>query len=148
MDFTTDPRKNLTAIASAEPLPFTSELEYARTCLAVAQAQYENALSVEYDTPHTWLRMPPLTLQPIVENAVKHGRDPYAGPLHISVRTLRKDSRSVIIVSDDGCGFHLRQRLEIMWRRKPDDQDGGGRRNRGDGDDSGQGRVRGGLTFL
>ena len=28
---------------------------------------------VEYDTPHTFFRVPPLTLQPIVENAVKDG---------------------------------------------------------------------------
>ena len=56
-----------------------------RAYLAVEQAQYEDSLFVDYDTPHIRFRVPPLTLQPIVENAVKHGRDPYAGPFHISV---------------------------------------------------------------
>ena len=126
-DFTNYLRRNFTAVASADPIPFTSELEHTRAYLAVEQAQYEDSLFVEYDTPHTMFRVPPLTLQPIVENAVKHGRDPYAGAFHISVRTRKTESGSEIVVEDDGRGFDLsadserhlalnniRQRLEIM----------------------------------
>ena len=127
MDFTTYLRKNFTAIASADPIPFSSELEHTRAYLAVEQVQYKDSLFVEYDTPHTFFRIPPLTLQPIVENAVKHGRDPYAGPFHISVRTRKTDSGSEIVVADNGRGFvpsddsephtalkNIRQRLELM----------------------------------
>ena len=127
MDFTTYLRKNFTAIASVEPIPFSSELEHTRAYLAVEQAQYEDSLFVDYDTPHTLFRVPPLTLQPIVENAIKHGRDPYAGPFRIFIRTRKTDSGSEIIVADNGRGFvpdddsephtalkNIRQRLEIM----------------------------------
>ena len=127
MDFTTYLRKNFTAIASAEPIPFTSELEHTRAYLAVEQAQYEDSLFVNYDTPHTWFRVPPLTLQPIVENAIKHGRDPYAGLFRISIRTRKTASGSEIIVADNGRGFdpaddsephialkNIQQRLKIM----------------------------------
>ena len=127
MDFTTYLRKNFTAIASAEPIPFTAELEHVHAYLNVEQAQYEDSLFVDYDTPHTWFRVPPLTLQPIVENAVKHGRDPFAGPFHISIRTRKTDSGSEIIVTDNGRGFdpaddngphlalkNIRERLKIM----------------------------------
>ena len=127
MDFTTYLRKNFTAIASAAPIPFSSELEHTRAYLAVEQAQYEDSLFVEYDTPHIWFRVPPLTLQPIVENAVKHGRDPYAGPFRISIKTRKTDSGSEIVVADNGRGFNpaddseshtalknIQQRLEIM----------------------------------
>ena len=127
MDFTTYLRKNFTAIASSSPITFSSELEHTRAYLAVEQAQYEDSLFVEYDTPHTMFRVPPLTLQPIVENAVKHGRDPYAGPFHVSIRTRKTDTGSEITVTDNGCGFdpaddsepgialnNIRQRLEIM----------------------------------
>ena len=141
LDFTTYLRKNFTAIASTAPIPFTSELEHTRAYLAVEQAQYEDALFVEYDTPHTLFRVPPLTLQPIVENAVKHGRDPYAGPFHISIRTRKTDAGSEIIVADDGRGFdpaadnephialkNIQQRLEIMCGGKLtiEPGDGGG----------------------
>ena len=104
-DFTIYLRKNFSAIASAAPVPFSSELEHTRAYLAVEQAQYEDSLLVAYDTPHTWFRVPPLTLQPIVENAVKHGRDPYAGPFHITIRTRKTDSGSEIVVADNGRGF-------------------------------------------
>ena len=127
MDFTTYLRKNFTAVASAAPIPFSSELEHTCAYLAVEQAQYSKSLTVEYDTPHTFFRVPPLTLQPIVENAVKHGRDPNAGPLHISIRTRKTDTGSEITVSDNGCGYdpaddsephialkNIRQRLELM----------------------------------
>ena len=129
MDFTTYLRKNFTAIASAGPIPFSSELDHTRAYLAVEQAQYEDSLFVDYDTPHTWFRVPPLTLQPIVENAVKHGRDPYAGPFRISIRTRKTDTGSEIAVEDNGRGFtftddsephialqNIQQRLEIMCR--------------------------------
>ena len=76
---------------------------------------------------HTFFRIPALTLQPIVENAVKHGRDPNAEPLHIFIQTRETDSGSEIIVMDNGRGFdpdetkdpgialgNIRQRLEMM----------------------------------
>ena len=127
LDFTAYLRKNFTAVASSDPIPFSSELEHTRAYLAVEQAQYEDSISVDYDIPHTWFRVPPLTLQPIVENAVKHGRDPYAGVFRISVRTRKTDSGSEIIVTDNGRGFasaddgkphialeNIRQRLELL----------------------------------
>ena len=127
LDFTTYLRKNLTAIASSEMIPFSSELEHTRAYLAVEQAVYKNTLLVDYDTPHTFFRIPPLTLQPLVENSVKHGRDPYAGEFHIFIRTRKTDSGTEIVVTDNGRGFdpdetndpgialdNIRQRLEMM----------------------------------
>lgn len=128
MDFTTYLRKNFTAIASEDTIPFSDELEHTRAYLAVEQVQFEDNLCVEYDTPHKNFRLPPLTLQPIVENAVKHGMDPEYAPLCISIRTRETNSGSEIIVEDNGTGFSLadddfkphialvniKQRLEMM----------------------------------
>ena len=107
MDFTAYLRKNFTAIASEAPIPFSDELEHTRAYLAVEQALFEDNLFVSYDTPHTCFRVPPLTLQPIVENAVKHGMDPDSGPLRISIHTRATDAGSEIIVEDNGHGFTL-----------------------------------------
>lgn len=127
LNFTTYLRKNFYAIASENTIPFSEELEHTRAYLAVEQAQFEDALFITFDTPHTQFRLPPLTLQPIVENAIKHGMDPDAGPLHIVIRTRETDAGSVIIVEDDGAGTdrtsnddphialsNIRQRLRLM----------------------------------
>ena len=117
LDFTNYLRKNFTAIASSEPIPFSSELEHTRAYLAVEQAQYKDSLFIDYDIQHVMFRVPPLTLQPIVENAVKHGRDPYAGAFHISIKTRRTNSVSEITVADDGRGlssnFNLKQHTTL-----------------------------------
>lgn len=105
LDFTTYLRKNFNAIADEDIVPFADELEHTRAYLAVEQVQFEDGLIVDYDTPHKEFRLPPLTLQPIVENAVKHGMDPERAPLHISIRTRRTDAGSEIIVEDNGPGF-------------------------------------------
>ena len=128
MDFTTYLRKNFTAIASEDTVPFSDELEHTRAYLAVEQVQFEDSLCVEYDTPHKNFRLPPLTLQPIVENAVKHGMDPEYAPLYIYIRTRETASGSEIVVEDTGPGFepadnncephtalaNIKQRLEMM----------------------------------
>ncbi|WP_294492173.1 sensor histidine kinase, partial [uncultured Ruminococcus sp.] len=85
LDFTTYLRRNFAAIASENTVPFKDELEHTRAYLALEQAQFEDRLFVSFDTKHTMFRVPPLTLQPLVENAVKHGMDPDGDPLSISV---------------------------------------------------------------
>ena len=141
LDFTNYLRKNFNAVASDSTIPFSAELEHTRAYLAVEQAQFEDMLLVEYDTQHVNFRLPPLTLQPIVENAVKHGMDPYSGPLHISVRTRHTDAGTEITVEDDGPGFdpsdesnpnaaltNIRQRLDMMCGGKLEvlSREGGG----------------------
>lgn len=105
LDFTTYLRKNFTAIASENTIPFTEELAHTRAYLAVEQAQFEDSLFVDYDTTYTQFHIPPLTLQPIVENAVKHGMDPDGEPLHISIRSRQTNSGSEIIVENTGADF-------------------------------------------
>ena len=127
LDFTTYLRKNFTAIASANTIPFSDELEHTRAYLAIEQVQFEDSLLVDYDIPHQEFRLPPLTLQPIVENAVIHGMDPEHAPLRIFIRTRQTDSGSEILVEDSGPGFaargkggphialsNIRQRLSMM----------------------------------
>ena len=127
MDFNTYLRKNLAAIAKDGPIPFAEELEHARAYLAVEQAQFASKLAIGFDTPHTQFKVPPLTLQPLVENAVKHGMTPETVPLHITVRTRETEAGSEVIVEDDGPGFdpavaddphttlaNVRQRLQMM----------------------------------
>ena len=127
LDFTSYLRKNFTAIAKAETIPFTEEVEHTRAYLAVEQARFQDRLLVEFETEFTDFRIPPLTLQPIVENAVKHGLDPELEPLFISICSREQDGYAEIIVDDSGPGFqpadddephtalaNIRERLKMM----------------------------------
>ena len=106
LDFTTYLRKNFNAITGKGPIPFAEELEHTRAYLAVVQAQFEDNLLVEFDTPHTSFRLPPLTLQPLVENAVKYGLDVDASePLRVYVKTEKSKDGSLVTVADSGPGF-------------------------------------------
>ena len=127
LDFSSYLRKNFTAIAKEDTIPFSDELEHTRAYLAVEQARFQDRLLVEFDTPFTAFRVPPLTLQPIVENAVKHGLDPELDPLFISISSRQEDGYAEIVVDDSGPGFqpaddnephialaNIRERLKLM----------------------------------
>ena len=127
LNFSSYLRKNFSAVANEQTIPFSEELEHAKAYLAVEQVRFEDKLFVEYDIPDTEFRLPSLTLQPIVENAVKYGVDPELNPLYIYVRTRETGSGHEITVEDTGPGFgessnnephialkNIRERLKIM----------------------------------
>ncbi|MCR5107008.1 MAG: histidine kinase [Lachnospiraceae bacterium] len=127
LDFTTYLRKNFNAIASNDTIPFTDELEHVRAYLAVELAQFEESLQVEYDIENSDFNLPPLTLEPLVENAISHGLDPDSEPLHILIKTVKTNTGNIITVKDNGSGFdpdnvlnshnalsNIKKRLAIM----------------------------------
>lgn len=120
-------QSNFDAIVEEGTIPFEKELEHTRAYLAVELARFGEQLHVEFDTPFTAFRLPPLTLQPIVENAVKYGVVPGLPPLYIFVSTEDTGSGIQITVEDTGPGFqqpvdnaphvalnNIRQRLSAM----------------------------------
>ena len=92
------PRDNLT--------PFLTELEHTKIYLELEQLRFPNELQVEYDLACTDFMIPPLTLQPIVENAVRHGvRGKKSGAGMILIATRAYPACYEITVDDDGPGF-------------------------------------------
>ena len=141
LNFTNYLRKNFTTIAEERTIPFTEELEHTKAYLSIEQVRFEGKLFVEFDTDYTDFRLPPLTLQPIVENAVKHGVDPDLNPLTIYIQTREVKNGIEITVADTGPSFgakdndephialgNIRERLEMMCKGKMEiaPRDGGG----------------------
>ena len=90
LDFTTYLRKNFTAIASEKLIPFSEELEHTRAYLAVEQAQFDDMLVVDYDITVTEFCLPPLTLQPIVENSGADFDPQDDNEPHIALNNIRQ----------------------------------------------------------
>ena len=111
-DFSTYLQDNFTAIAQEDTIPFTKELEHTKAYLAVEMARFEGQLFVEFDTPVAHFRIPPLTLQPIVENSVKHGIDPELEPLYVTVTTEDAGNGVSIIIEDTGPGYAPQEKQE------------------------------------
>ena len=106
-DFTTYLKKNFSAVAKQGLITFEEELQHTKAYLAVVKARYEDLLFVDYDTPVENFKLPPLTLEPLVENAVKHALDPDSDPLYIMIRTRKENSYNLVIVENTGVDFPL-----------------------------------------
>ncbi len=95
------------------------EIELIKSYLAIEQVRFKERLTVEYDIDEDCnILIPCLILQPIVENAVKHGLIPKkeGGKLAISVK---KGENSVLIkIKDNGVGMDLRRLPEILAGRQ------------------------------
>jgi LytS/YehU family sensor histidine kinase len=105
LNFTKYLQGNFRSISKKEPVPFSDELEQVQAYIAVEQARFSGELEIEYDTGYTGFRLPALTLQPIVENSVKHGVGKGISPEKIIIRTRKENGCAVISVLDNGPGF-------------------------------------------
>lgn len=99
-------RENVNALSSDAMVPFASELEHAQTYLWLEQLRFEDDLGVSYDIAVTDFLMPTLTLQPLVENAVRHGvRGTEEGVGTVQIMSAEREDCWEIVVADDGPGF-------------------------------------------
>ena len=81
------------------------ELEHVKSYLALEQIRFEDELQVEYDIQAHGFLLPSLSLQPLVENAVRHGVSKKAGGGKVTIRTTETGDAFMVTVCDDGVGF-------------------------------------------
>jgi two-component system, LytTR family, sensor kinase len=90
------------------PSTLGQELALLRAYLEIEQARFEERLVVEIDVPETLAdaELPPLLVQPLVENAIKHGIAPFRRVGRLALRaTVEDDETLVITVWDSGPGL-------------------------------------------
>ena len=99
-------RHNMDSLTQSKPIPFTTELEHTKAYLALEQLRFPDELKVEYDLQCTAFLLPTLTLQPLAENAVRHGiRRSESGSGTLRISTRETPDHYEITVADDGAGF-------------------------------------------
>lgn len=104
-DFSIFLHANMDSLTDSSLIPLERELLHVKSYLKLEQQRFGDILKVEYHLDSMDLLLPALSLQPIVENAVRHGirRKEMGGTIHISSKET-KDS-FLLIVEDDGAGF-------------------------------------------
>jgi len=102
-------RSNMESLTEKELISFEQELKHIEVYLSLEKAIYGKGLNVVYNIEVSDFKLPVLTLQPIVENAVKHGIGKREGGGTVSVSAIQTDKAYVLNVSDDGLGFVVKE---------------------------------------
>ena len=97
-------RMNMNSLESSRLVPFTEELEHTRTYLNIEKLRFGDELKVIYDIRCDDFQLPPLCVQPLAENAVKHGLQCIDGGV-VKISTLREGNTVHITVCDNGVGY-------------------------------------------
>ncbi|MCL2443742.1 MAG: ATP-binding protein, partial [Treponema sp.] len=98
-------RSNMESLTEEGLIHFKQELKHIEAYLNLEKAIYGKGLNVVYNIEVSDFKLPVLTLQPIVENAVKHGIGRREGGGTVTVSAIETDSTYVLTVTDDGLGF-------------------------------------------
>jgi len=88
------------------------EIEHLQSYLAIEEARFEDRLNISFSIEVDGA-IPPMILQPLVENAVKHGLSPKKGRGNLSISATRNDEDMIITVEDDGVGMDA-NKLKIL----------------------------------
>ena len=104
-EFTTYLRGNIDSLTNPKNITFAKELEHVKSYLAIEQKRFGARVQVVYDIRETDFEIPALSLQVLVENAVKHGicKKPEGGT--VTIRTERREQNILLTVQDTGVGF-------------------------------------------
>ncbi len=100
-------RSNMDSLTQKEPISFEKELEHVKNYAAIEQLRFGDRLKIEYEIGVVGFTIPPLTLQPIVENAIKHGVNQRPEGGTVTIKTSETQSHFIISVEDDGVGFDV-----------------------------------------
>ncbi|CCJ96893.1 LytS/YhcK type 5TM receptor domain-containing protein [Cronobacter malonaticus] len=94
-------RKNLKR--PTDVVSLADEIDHVNAYLQIEQARFQSHLQVSMNLPDELrhIRLPAFTLQPIVENAIKHGTSQLLGPGEIALRASRDDDHLVLEIEDN-----------------------------------------------
>lgn len=113
IDFSDYLRSHIDVIRSDRLIPFSSELEHLQAYLALELADGIRNIQVEYQLEETEFLIPALAVQPIVENAIRHGLGSRGGVVRLS--TCRSGEDYLITVEDNGAGMGASTSQERQW---------------------------------
>jgi len=91
----------------AQEVPLRRELEYLQLYLSIEQVRFQDRLRVEISADPAILdaALPQMVLQPVVENAIRHGVGKSASAGRIKISAVRSNDTLELRVQDDGPGF-------------------------------------------
>ena len=111
-DFSKYLRAHIDSLSNEREIIFFRELEHIESYINIEKVRFGERLNVVYDIRTTDFYLPALSVQPLVENAIKHGicKKPEGGTVWIrSYKDEENEGGYVVEVEDDGVGFDVKK---------------------------------------
>lgn len=100
-------RGSFEAMDKKQCIPFHKEMELVDNYLYLEQRRFEDKIKIEKSLETENFMLPPMSVQPIVENAVRHGIRGKRTAGTVIIKSFADEAEYIIIVADDGVGFDI-----------------------------------------
>lgn len=98
-------RKNIAIMDRDEPILFSKELEHLEDYIFLEKMRFGEKIKFEKNLEIIDFKIPPLTIQPLVENAIKHGLLAHGIEGTVTLSSKQEGDKVQIIIEDNGAGF-------------------------------------------
>jgi hypothetical protein len=115
-DFANYLRSNMESLENKKYISWNEELQHIRAYAGIEQKRYGEKLHVIYEVEEAAFKIPPLTIEPLVENAIKHGVGVREEGGTVWIRGHRTGVGYLIEIEDDGVGFNtdaLEEKMDV-----------------------------------
>ena len=102
-------RMNFSSLTDTRLVSFGDELEHIKVYTTLEKLRFGDRLNFVYDVQSKDFFVPPLSVQPVVENAIKHGVFNKIDGGTVTLRAYETDEAFVVEVIDDGVGFDMNE---------------------------------------
>ena len=98
-------RENIGFADKSGPVSFSEELNHIKTYVWLEKLRFPSKLNIEFDIGCTSFLVPALSVQPMVENAIKHGVCKKKDGGTVRIGSFETGEHYIVSVADDGIGF-------------------------------------------
>ena len=113
-DFAKYLRANVDSIGNTEGIGFNEEIDIIKNYVNIEELRYGNRLRMGFDTEYVDFMVPALSIQPLVENAIKHGIAPRPEGGTILVKSYFDDEYDIVEVVDNGVGISAERFKQVF----------------------------------
>lgn len=119
-------RQGMDVDSGDKPVTIEEELSYIEHYLYIEKLRFGDSLNIVYEVdPNVHFRLPFLSVQPLVENAVKHGIKQKEEGGTLTIRVYQQKNYNVVEVFDDGAGFDEEAFRERKKQQRLENSDNG-----------------------
>ena len=99
-------RGNFSELDNAKPITFSQEMNHVKYYTDIEQVRFPD-MTIQYDLRSVEFLLPALSVQPLVENAIKHGLMGLEEGGIVTISAYETEKHYVVEVADDGVGFDM-----------------------------------------